>query len=216
MSGTLSPIYYSPMSLFGRKPPRQSLMARYISEAYSSPIKKIQGSPTKTIKGRPLYQIILLIVASSLTITGVAASVAITIRGNNSTVDNQLSLGVGQARAISCETSSTLSVDTTSQWDDNLGDFTLQRLDVSKVDPSCGGKELTLVVDMLNSPNVNVVCNLPASNAISGVSSSNYSQATFVFATSAFTPSLTGQYACGTFSYPLYMASISATAVQIK
>ncbi len=191
-------------------------MARYISEAYNSPLGTPRGSGVRTFKGRPLYQIVLLIVAGSLTVTGVVASVAITLRGNNSTVDNQLSLGVGQAKAISCETSSTVSVDTTSQWDDTYSDFTLQRLDVSKVDPSCGGKELTLVVDMLNSANVNVVCNLPASNAISGVSASNYSQATFIFATSAFTPTVTGQYACGTFSYPMYMASISATAVQIK
>jgi hypothetical protein len=191
-------------------------MARYISEAYSPSRPSNYSTSARTFRGRPLYQIILLIVAGSLTVSGVVASVAITLRGNNSTVDNQLSLGVGQAKAVSCETSSTASVTTTSQYDDSLGDFALQRLDVSKIDPTCGGKELTLVVDMLGANNLNVVCNLPASNAITGVSSTNYSQATFIFATAAFTTSSVGQYACGTFSYPLYMASISATAIQIK
>jgi hypothetical protein len=69
---------------------------------------------------------------------------------------------------------------------------------------------MTLVINMSSGADLNVTCNpLPASN--NGV----YTQGTFVFATQAFTTTAS-QYGCPTFSYPLYMASISAAAVQIK
>lgn len=161
-------------------------------------------------KGGSFQGSALLVFAIALTVTGVVASVAITVRGNSSTQDGVVSLGVGQARAESCNNATTVKTDTISQWDDTYGDFTLQRVNVTGVLSSCQNQAMTLVLNMSSGPDLNVTCNLPASTSIT------YSQATFVFATQAFTT--TGnQYGCGTFSpYPLYMASISAAAVEIK
>jgi hypothetical protein len=138
------------------------------------------------------------------------ASVAITLRGNSSARDDVVSLGVGQAAATSCNTGTTVKTDTISQWDDNFGDFTLQTVEVTGVLPSCENNVMTLVLNMSSGPDVNVTCNLPASTSVT------YSQATFVFATSAYSTD-GNRWSCGTFSgYPKYMASISAAAVQIK
>jgi hypothetical protein len=161
------------------------------------------------VGGRTLQQSILFAIAIALTVTGVVASVAITIRGNSSTQDNVISLGVGQAQANSCNNSTAVKTDTISQWDDTLGDFTLQRVDVSGVQSSCQNHAMTLVVNMSSGTDLNVTCSLPATG------NTVYTQGTFVFATQAFTTS-GSQYGCPTFSYPLYMASISAAAVQIK
>lgn len=166
-------------------------------------------STTRLFKGRTLQQSVLFVLAIALTATGVVASVAITVRGNSSTQDNVISLGVGQAQANSCNNSTAVKTDTISQWDDTLGDFTLQRVDVSGVQSSCQNHAMTLVINMSSGTDLNVTCSLPATGA------NVYTQGTFVFATQAF--SNTGsQYGCPTFSYPLYMASISAAAVQIK
>jgi hypothetical protein len=152
---------------------------------------------------------VLFALAIALTVTGVVASVAITVRGNSSTQDNVISLGVGQAQANSCNNSTAVKTDTISQWDDTYGDFTLQRVDVSGVQSSCQNQAMTLVINMSSGSDLNVTCSLPATGALV------YTQGTFVFATQAF--SNTGsQYGCPQFSYPLYMASISAAAVQIK
>jgi hypothetical protein len=164
---------------------------------------------TFTIQGRTLQQSVLFALAIALTVTGVVASVAITVRGNSSTQDNVISLGVGQAQANSCNNSTGVKTDTISQWDDTYGDFTLQRVDVSGVQSSCQNNAMTLVINMSSGSDLNVTCSLPATGA------NVYTQGTFVFATQAF--SNTGsQYGCPSFSYPLYMASISAAAVQIK
>ena len=162
-----------------------------------------------TFQGRTLQQSVLFALAIALTVTGVVASVAITVRGNSSTQDNVISLGVGQAQANSCNNSTAVKTDTISQWDDTYGDFTLQRVDVSGVQSSCQNQAMTLVINMSSGSDLNVTCSLPATGALV------YTQGTFVFATQAF--SNTGsQYGCPQFSYPLYMASISAAAVQIK
>jgi len=135
--------------------------------------------------------------------------VGITIRGNSSTENNVISLGVGQAQANSCNNSTAVKTDTISQWDDNKGDFILQRVDVTGVQSSCQNNAMTLIIDMDTGTDLNVTCALPATGA------SVYTQGTFVFATQAF--SNTGsEYGCPTFSDSLYMASISAAAVQIK
>jgi hypothetical protein len=68
---------------------------------------------------------------------------------------------------------------------------------------------MTLVINMTGGSDLNATCSLPATG------SAVYSQGTFVFATQTFSTS-GSQYGCPTFSYPLYMASISAAAVQIK
>jgi len=62
---------------------------------------------------------------------------------------------------------------------------------------------------MSSGTDLNVTCSLPATGA------NVYTQGTFVFATQTFS-STGSQYGCPNFSYPLYMASISAAAVQIK
>jgi hypothetical protein len=148
-------------------------------------------------------------VAIALTVTGVAASVAITIRGNSATQNNVISLGVGAAKAESCNNDTAIKTDTISEWDDNFGDFTLQRVDVTGVQSSCQNHAMKLVIAMSSGPDLNVSCSLPATG------SDVYSQGTFVFATQTFTTS-GSQYGCPAFSYPLYMASISAAAIEIK
>lgn len=144
-----------------------------------------------------------------MTVTGVVASVAITIRGNSSTQDNVISLGVGKAQATSCNNNTSVKTDTISEWDDNLGDFTLQRVDVTGVQSSCQNNAMTLVINMSSGSDLNVTCNLPATGNLV------YTQGTFVFTTTSFSSS-GSTYGCPSFSYPLYMASISAAAVQIK
>ena len=174
-----------------------------------------QGKPqreerSKSASGRTMQQSVLFAFAIALTISGVVASVAITVRGNSSTTDNVISLGVGQAQADSCNNSTAVKADTISQWDDTYGDFTLQRVDVTGIQSACANHAMTMVINMSSGNDLNVTCNpLPASN------SAVYTQGTFVFATQAFSTS-GSQYGCPTFSYPLYMASISAAAVQIK
>jgi hypothetical protein len=160
--------------------------------------------------GRTLSQTMLFTLAVAVTATGVMASVAITLRGNSSATDGVVSLGVGQAAATSCNTGTTVKTDTISEWDDTYGDFTLQKVEVTGVLPTCENNVMTLVLNMSTGDDINVTCNLPASNSLT------YSQATFIFATSAYSAS-SPEYSCGTFpGYPKYMASISAAAVEIK
>ena len=164
---------------------------------------------TISFHGRTLQQSVLFALAVALTVTGVVASVGITIRGNSATEPNVISLGVGQAQANSCNNSTAVKTDTISQWDDDKNDFILQRVDVTGVQSSCQNNAMTLIIDMDTGADLNVTCALPASGA------NVYTQGTFVFTTQAF--SNTGsQYGCPSFSDSLYMASISAAAVQIK
>ena len=166
---------------------------------------------TSLIRGRTFQQNLLLSFAIALTVTGVVSAVAITIRGNSSTTDNVISLGVGQAQANSCNATTSVKVDTTSQWTDSVGDFTLQRINVSGVQSTCANNAMTLVINMTSGSDVNVTCSLPSSG------DQAYGQGTFVFASGSFTTS-GSQYGCPGFgtTSPLYMASISAAAVQIK
>jgi hypothetical protein len=166
---------------------------------------------------RPRNQIIALLVAASLAVGGVAASVAITIYGNNSTVAGQLSLGVGQAVATSCDQSTNVHTDTIGNYLDYYSDFILQTINVSQVDPNCGGKLMNLVIKLNGANDVNLSCQLPASTNFGATAS--FSQATFAFSTGAV--SNNGLlYGCTTVSSyiatPVYLASIAASAVQIK
>jgi hypothetical protein len=104
-----------------------------------------------------------------------------------------------------------VKTDTISQWDDPRGDFTLQRVDVSGVLSSCADNAMTLVINMTSGPDLNVTCTLPATGA------QVYSQGTFVFASTSFSSS-GREFGCPAFgsTNALYMASISAAAVQIK
>jgi hypothetical protein len=173
-------------------------------------------------RARPAQQIVALAVAAALTTSGVAAAVAITLRGNNSTEDGVISLGVGQAVATSCDKTTTTKTDTISQYVDSYSDFILQRLEVYNVEPTCEGRDMNLVVNMSSGANVDLTCKMPASNSFSGWTTSQYNQATFIFTTAAFTTTAVGQYSCNANGYipysptPMYMASISAVAVQLK
>jgi hypothetical protein len=202
-----------------RRPKARALpSANYFSRDFGGYGRTSGG---KGLRTRPAQQVVALIVAAALTTSGVAAAVAITLRGNNSTQDGVVSLGVGQALATSCDNSTTTKTDTVSQYVDSYSDFTLQQLNVYNVDPMCGGKDLNLVVNMATGADVNLTCRLPASNSFSGWTTSQYTQATFIFTTtSTYATSALGQYFCGgagnLIATPMYMASISAVAVQIK
>ena len=209
---------------FGKKGLQDLPSSKYFSNSYSG-LKHIERKGSRFLRVRTTQQLLALIIAAALTTSGVAAAVAITLRGNNSTQDGVVSLGVGQAIANSCDNNSTTKTDTISQYVDTYTDFVLQQLNVYNVDPNCGGKVMNLVVRMTPSGNdVNLTCTLPASNAISGFATSQYNLATFIFTTtSTYTTSAIGQYFCGNGSNvipysptPKYMASIAATAVQIQ
>jgi len=205
---------------FGKKGLQDLPSSKYFSNSYSG-LKHIERKGSRFLRVRTTQQLLALIIAAALTTSGVAAAVAITLRGNNSTQDGVVSLGVGQAIANSCDNTSTTKTDTISQYVDTYTDFTLQQLNVYNVDPNCGGKLMNLVVRINNGVDVNLTCALPASNAISGLTTSQYNQATFIFTTSStYTTSAIGQYFCGgagnVISNPKYMASIAATAVQIQ
>jgi hypothetical protein len=208
--------------LFRRAPkrridPASMYFERARSVAYGMPQK--HDSPLRTLRN-PRNQILAFALAASLAVGGVAASVAITIYGNNSTVAGQLSLGVGQAIATSCDQNTNVHTDTIGNYVDSpYSDFILQQVNVSQVDPNCGGKLMNLVVKLYpNGSDLNLNCSLPASTAFGATSA--FSLATFAFATSAVSNSgylwgcTTG--ATNSFSNGVYLASIAATAVQIK
>ncbi len=192
-----------------RKDPHLPIAALFEESSSENKGRKSASGVLNLFTGKSYPQSVLFIIAFALTVTGVVASVAITVRGNSSTQDNVISLGVGQALANSCNNSTAVKADTISQWDDTYSDFILQRVDVSGVQSSCQNHAMTLVINMSSGGDLNVTCSLPVTG------STVYSQGTFVFATQSFSNS-GSQYGCPTFSYPLYMASISAAAVQIK
>jgi hypothetical protein len=203
------------MSWRGRtKHPASNLpIATFLESSIVQPRSVKTFKPVFNRSNRTFQQAILFGIAVTMTVTGVVASVAITISGNSSNTPNVISLGVGKAQASSCNNSTAVKTDTISQWDDNAaggnGDFTLQRVNVSGVQSSCQNNAMTLVINMTSGTDLNVTCNLPATgNAV-------YNQGTFVFTTSSYTAA-SGEYACPTFPTSLYMASISAAAVQIK
>ena len=207
------------MWIFGKKRNQHPISQYFPGGHLTQPKIKFESNRNQNLRTKSFKQVALLLTASLLTVTGVAASVAITLRGNNSTQDGVVSLGIGNAVATSCDTSTTVKTDTTSQYTDTYTDFILQRLDVYNVDPNCGNKDLNLVVKLNATSDVNLTCRLPASNAFSGWTTSQYTQATFIFTTAAFTTTSLGQYPCnanGYIQYPVYMASIAATAIQIK
>jgi hypothetical protein len=173
--------------------------------------------PHFRFKGVPLRTGMLLL-ALSLTIGGVAASVAMTIYGNSSTTPNQVSLGVGQASANSCETTGDqLYTDTVGKYDDTQTAFVLEQINVHGLDAACAGKALTLVIHPTSGSDATLTCTLPATSAVSPAS---YNLATFIFATSSSATGASGQYVCSssgnTISYPYLLASVANSAVSIQ
>jgi len=158
--------------------------------------------------------IILILVWAILSFTGVAAAVAITIKGNSGSA-GEVSLAVGHAPTVACDTQSGVNTDTTGSWSTTYSDFTLQRVDLSNIDSTCAGKTLTLVLYLSNSTSQSMTCTLPTTFAAQSVI---YSQATFTFATASYATSSMSQWSCTTLGFitnPIYMASLAGTAVQI-
>jgi len=157
--------------------------------------------------------IVLIAIWAGLSLTGVAAAVAITVTGNSGS-PGQVSLAVGKAPTVACDTQSGVNTDTISSWSNSYTDFTLQKVNLSNVDATCAGKTLTLVLYLNNSTSQSLTCSLPATIA----ASVTYSQATFTFATSSFATSSVNEWPCTTVNLiptPVYMASLAGTAVQI-
>jgi len=169
----------------------------------------------KARKEKPLAtKVVVITLGLSLSLGGVSAAVAILVRGNSSTTDGVVSLGVGQAAANSCDTT-TINTDTTSRWFDSYETFMIEKVELWGIDTSCATKTLTLVMNYQTGyPDQTYTCVLPTTSLISG----NYSQATFAFATSSFATTST-YYRCSlttTSSLTLTTTSILAgTGVQI-
>jgi len=157
--------------------------------------------------------IVLIAIWAALSLTGVAAAVAITVTGNSGS-SGQVSLAVGHAPTVACDTQNGVNTDTISSWSTTYTDFTLQKVNLSNVDATCAGKTLTLVLYLNNATSQSLTCSLPATIA-AGVT---YSQATFTFATASFATSTVNEWPCTSInliSNPVYMASLAGTAVQI-
>jgi hypothetical protein len=157
--------------------------------------------------------IVLIAIWAALSLTGVAAAVAITVTGNSGS-PGQVSLAVGKAPTVACDTVNGVNTDTISSWSNSYTDFTLQKVNLSNVDATCAGKTMTLVLYLNNSTSQSLTCSLPATIA----ASVTYSQATFTFATSSFATSSVNEWPCTTVNLiptPVYMASLAGTAVQI-
>ena len=166
----------------------------------------------KRMRGR--NPIILILIWAVLSFTGVAAAVAISVKGNSGS-SGEVSLAVGHAPTVACDTQGGVVTDTISSWSTSLSDFTLQKVDLSNVDSTCAGKTLTLVLYLSNSTSQSMTCALPATFAAQSVI---YSQATFTFATASYSTSSMSQWSCTTLGFitnPVYMASLAGTAVQI-
>jgi hypothetical protein len=156
---------------------------------------------------------VLIAIWAALSLTGVAAAVAITVTGNSGSA-GQVSLAVGKAGTVACDTQNGVNTDTISSWSNTYTDFTLQKVNLSNVDATCAGKTMTLVLYLNNATAQSLTCSLPATIA----ASVNYSQATFTFATASFTTSSINEWPCTSInliSNPVYMASLAGTAVQI-
>jgi hypothetical protein len=156
---------------------------------------------------------VLVAIWAALSLTGVAAAVAITVTGNSGST-GQVSLAVGHAPTVACDTQNGVNTDTISSWSNSYTDFTLQKVNLTNIDSTCAGKTMTLVLYLNNSTSQSLTCSLPATIA-AGVT---YSQATFTFATASFATSSINEWPCTSVNLiptPVYMASIAGTAVQI-
>jgi hypothetical protein len=186
--------------------PNSSLMERV--NARPTPARYKKKGNEKSLAAK----IVVITLGLVLSLGGVSAAVAILVRGNSSTTDGVVSLGVGQAVANTCDTT-TINTDTTSRWYDSNETFMIEKVELWGVDSACASKTLTLVMN-LSSPNPDqtYTCILPTTSLISGT----YSQATFAFATSSFATTST-YYRCSlTTNLTLTTTSILAgTGVQI-
>ena len=183
-------IYATSMSLRSRMSkrldlPTSSLMDRINGGATPTRYKKNRSEKSLTAK------VVIITLGLVLSLGGVSAAVAILVRGNSSTTDGVVSLGVGQAVANSCDTT-TINTDTTSRWFDSYETFMIEKVELWGVDSACATKTLTLVMNFSSPyPDQTYTCVLPTTSLISGT----YSQATFAFATSSIATTST-YYRC--------------------
>ena len=168
--------------------------------------------------GRTIKQVVLLFLALALTVSGVVASVAITVRGNSSNQDDIISLGTGKAQATSCNNDTDVSINTVSDWDDAVagvggaapGDFVLTRVNVTGVESSCAAQVMTLVIAFDPTNDLQVTCTLPAAE------DSVYTNGTFVFPTEVGYEAVGNEHVCTSFSTGRLMSEIEAAAIEIK
>ena len=91
--------------------PTSSLMERI--NRSSVPARYRKNGKDKSLAAK----VVVITLGLVLSLGGVSAAVAILVRGNSSTTDGVVSLGVGQAVANTCDTT-TVNTDTTSRWYD--------------------------------------------------------------------------------------------------
>lgn len=182
--------------------PASNLMDRINHHSKPAHYYKSQGRQTFTAK------LLILTFGLILSIGGVSAAVAILVRGNSSDTDGVVSLGVGQATANTCDTT-TINTDTTSRWFDSYETFMIEKVELWGIDSACASKTLTLVMNY-SGADQSYTCILPTTSLISGT----YSQATFFFATTAIATTST-YYRCVDNLTLTTTSTLAGTGVQI-
>jgi hypothetical protein len=183
--------------------PTSSLMERIQGRAAPARYRKSRNQKSLTAK------IVVVTLGLVLSLGGVSAAVAILVRGNSSTTDGVVSLGVGQATANTCDTT-TINTDTTSRWFDSYETFMIEKVELWGVDSACATKTLTLVMNYSPYADQSYTCTLPTTSLITG----NYNLATFAFATSAISTTST-YFRCISNLTLTTTSNLAGTAVQI-
>lgn len=183
--------------------PSVNLIGRIQAESVPARYRKAGSQHRFTAK------IVVITLGLILSLGGVSAAVAILVRGNSSTTDGVVSLGVGQATANTCDTT-TINTDTTSRWFDANETFMIEKVELWGVDSACASKTLTLVMNYSPLADQSYTCSLPTTSLITG----DYSLATFAFATSAIATSST-YFLCVSNLTLTTTSNLAGTAVQI-
>lgn len=183
--------------------PSSNLMDRVNGSKRPARYKKSGNKNSLTAK------VVVITLGLVLSLGGVSAAVAILVRGNSSSTDGVVSLGVGQATANTCDTT-TINTDTTSRWFDANETFMIEKVELWGVDTECAGKTLTLVMNFSPLADQSYTCILPTTSLITG----NYNLATFAFATTAISTTST-YYLCASNLTLTTTSNLAGTAVQI-
>ena len=183
--------------------PTSNLMDRIHGKTSPARYRKSGNQKTLTAK------VVVVTLGLVLSLGGVSAAVAILVRGNSSTTDGVVSLGVGQATANTCDTT-TINTDTTSRWFDANETFMIEKVELWGVDSACATKTLTLVMNYSPFADQSYTCTLPTTSLISG----NYNLATFAFATTAISTTST-YFRCVSNLTLTTTSNLAGTAVQI-
>lgn len=185
--------------------PSSKLMDRVgANQSYPARYRKSGSTQKKSAK------VVVISLGLALSLGGVSAAVAILVRGNSSTTDGVVSLGVGQASADTCDTT-TINTDTTSRWYDANETFMIEKVELWGIDSACASKTLSLVMNYSGAGGDRTyTCTLPTTSLIAG----NYNLATFAFATSAIATTST-YYRCVSDLTLTTTSTLAGTAVQI-